>query len=1097
MASTLTIAAVEQAFAARDPQFVRLLSQLAAQPDPTPETPIRDGAPTFDSYLAYLRSYEFKRKAKAEQRAARMERLAAVESPTAEVPLPERLKSHQVLTMLWQSPDPLARDALLRVIAEIPLVYGPWRALKSIFKDAQSRNDTEVWGALAARFDTPGNRSGTVSGATLGYLNRRVWRYLRRVAVQLPASYADVAVDVLLRYPEGATPQGTWVMNHIFFHDSKQYGRGGFHFGYRNAPTPSELKFRAYTELWKRSPRPLFTLLERAQSDAVREFAAAGLKADFRAVLRDVEPGWVARLTGVRSAAVHDFVVWILQNVPKFEQGEFRTLALHAPVLRLLDSPSAGAAKYAADYARTHARDLGVDELVRLFASPHEPVRKLARDLLGERDPRTGVGLDAWGRLLETPNGNAFAAEVLVKAFGPRELTPAWFADRLLSPSDSARKFARAQLPKVHPPKTLGPGFYVELVKRVDPADYQQAQTAQWAMTELGKFDLSAFTADDLRLLLLFPPTGPAMMALLKSGKLRPQVLGLDFLKSLAYRPDFESSTWLATFRANSGAWAKDLDFSEDRARELLTLFADVRQFTTAELGLDWMLSLAGRPEPLYHDFARDRLVRTASPADFATAQAAVPPTSTAAAPAAADLQRKSFLFTGKLSTMTRDEAEAKVKSANGTVAGSVTNKLAYLVVGDDGSPLYGAGKKGSKQVKAEQLNEAGANIAIVSETAFLQMASGTAPASTAVDTNATAAGFDRLWGMATAPGAADAPLAAFARDYLKKHHVPLAQELLGKPPDPGTEVPAALLDWPHFRPLFAETRKPLRDFALAFSAHDFARWSPPADDLLTLSENPFVDVRRFVAKALLAGTAKDERGYRIDPTTLDAAAVYRFCESGDEETRALGLELIRRQPRLRVPGELFRLTESPDRKVRAFVIRSLWHVYRDAGLTAGWAPPVPPAPTVGAKAIRDAEKRAAERGAGVPPHPEVPPAGQVTLAQFLRRVLFELPPGPPEKSRTGAEQPGDSDADDGPRVKRQVDLKPIPARRAKRDAVETMRDLALEDPAFAAGILPLLDEFLHSVGSGERAACLVAVTRIRHRYPEPARPATTLAGAN
>jgi hypothetical protein len=46
------------------------------------------------------------------------------------------------------------------------------------------------------------------------------------------------------------------------------------------------------------------------------------------------------------------------------------------------------------------------------------------------------------------------------------------------------------------------------------------------------------------------------------------------------------------------------------------------------------------------------------------------------------------------------------------------------------------------------------------------------------------------------------------------------------------------------------------------------------------------------------------------------------------------------------------------------------------------------------------------------------------------------------------------------------------------------MRDLAIEDTAFAGGILPLLEEFMISRGQSERAACLVAVTRIRHRHP-------------
>jgi hypothetical protein len=65
------------------------------------------------------------------------------------------------------------------------------------------------------------------------------------------------------------------------------------------------------------------------------------------------------------------------------------------------------------------------------------------------------------------------------------------------------------------------------------------------------------------------------------------------------------------------------------------------------------------------------------------------------------------------------------------------------------------------------------------------------------------------------------------------------------------------------------------------------------------------------------------------------------------------------------------------------------------------------------------------------------------------------------------------------------VSGKPLPARRAKLDAVETMRNLALEDKEYATGILPLLDEFLRTRGMSEPAACLVAVTRIRHRYQE------------
>src|SRR5205823_11610582 len=131
-----------------------------------------------------------------------------------------------------------------------------------------------------------------------------------------------------------------------------------------------------------------------------------------------------------------------------------------------------------------------------------------------------------------------------------------------------------------------------------------------------------------------------------------------------------------------------------------------------------------------------------------------------------------------------------------------------------------------------------------------------------------------------------------------------------------------------------------------------------------------------------------------------------------------LGMQIIRRSPRLQVPEEMFRLTESPDRLIRGFVIRSLWAVYRARGVTADWKPPVPPASTIGPAA----KKAAAEpepRGPGVPHRPDKPPADRPSLAAFLRRVLFEVPPGRPD-----APPPEVTEA-----TKR---LKPLPARRAK-----------------------------------------------------------------
>jgi hypothetical protein len=1057
---------VRRAWDANDPELVPLVLALAEQTDPPPAVPIRQGAPTFDLFLRIIRGHGFNRKTPVEQRHFRVEQIKALEAPDAEVPLSDRLRLHDFILDLWNDNGTFARTYLLQIIARIPLVYGPWRALKRIYKEAEARDDTEVLGALAARFDATLARGSTpVSRATLSYLSRRAWRYLRRLGVSLPAVYADAAVDFLAPYTNDTYWRGTWVANHIFFHESKKYNRASFTLH----PYPTNLlEHRAYPDLWKRTPRPLFSLLERAQSDQVLHFAASALKADFRASLREVEPGWVARLVGRGSKAIDEFVVWILQNVPRFEQSAFRTLGLHEAVLKLFDSPAPTAQAYAADYARTYARDLPVDELVRLANNSHEAVRKLAADLLLGRDPRKEVGLEAWGKLLDTQYGHPLAAEVIRKHFGASELTPAWFADRLFTSHAPAFQFIKTILPQVHPAAKLGATFFIGLIDRLDdPAERAVQNVAGFALAELSRFDLNTLDADFLQRLVLHPTTSRQAIAWINEGRLKAQTIPVAFWKVLAYHPAWDADPWIAALKQRPQPWAQQLGFGESLADQVLIWLKDVRRFGPSDLGLDWLMQLVVRSEERYHDFALDVLSRSFTPSDFAPKSAAAP-TATPAAPITVDLAKATFLFTGKLATMNRNEAEGKVKTAGGVNAASVTPKLHYLVIGDEGSPLYGAGAKGSKQTKAEDLNAKGANIKIISETAFLQMLVGGVKE---VSADASLAGSERLWAMATAPGQVDAPLARFAIQYLRRHHPDIALKETDRPVDPGAEIPAAFLTFERVEPLFAESRKPLRDLALELARWEFARWAPSAPALLKLAEMPYGDVRKFVSEALLADDAPEHRRYRINPDTLSPAAVYSFCESADEATRTLGMKLIEKSPRLQVPEELFRLTESPDRRVRAFIIRTLWGLYRDRGITTGWKPYIPTAPTVGGPNVLKAAAADAERrGTGAPHRPEKLPAEVPSLAEFLRRVLFEIPPGGSESAKT--------EDGEGPAVK----LKRLPARKAKLSLVEVLRDLALEDAAFAKGILPLLEEFMVSRGVSERAACLVAVTRIKYQ---------------
>lgn len=82
----------------------------------------------------------------------------------------------------------------------------------------------------------------------------------------------------------------------------------------------------------------------------------------------------------------------------------------------------------------------------------------------------------------------------------------------------------------------------------------------------------------------------------------------------------------------------------------------------------------------------------------------------------------QSIVFTGKMAHLDRKAAQEQVKRLGGRALDAVTSQTTILVIGDEGSPLLGDGKKSTKQKAAEKLIEQGSSIKIISESDFLRM---------------------------------------------------------------------------------------------------------------------------------------------------------------------------------------------------------------------------------------------------------------------------------------------------------------------------------------------------------------------------------------
>ena len=72
------------------------------------------------------------------------------------------------------------------------------------------------------------------------------------------------------------------------------------------------------------------------------------------------------------------------------------------------------------------------------------------------------------------------------------------------------------------------------------------------------------------------------------------------------------------------------------------------------------------------------------------------------------EFEGKTFVFTGTLGKLTREDAEAEVKKRGGKASGSVSKQTSYVVAGE---------KAGSKLEKAQKLG-----VTVIDEDEFLKM---------------------------------------------------------------------------------------------------------------------------------------------------------------------------------------------------------------------------------------------------------------------------------------------------------------------------------------------------------------------------------------
>ncbi len=282
-----------------------------------------------------------------------------------------------------------------------------------------------------------------------------------------------------------------------------------------------------------------------------------------------------------------------------------------------------------------------------------------------------------------------------------------------------------------------------------------------------------------------------------------------------------------------------------------------------------------------------------------------------------------------------------------------------------------------------------------------------------------------------------EAAVRRFAASYLLLHHPVLGPKLeasrsLGIKP----KLKSKHYSLERLRNLIFDARLDVRTFATTVARTELIGWKQ-SSLAYDMASSLFRETRVVGAEAVLGiGEEKSEKALAPPLTWLDSERAFAMAESPTKATREIALTLIRRHYGAIGSAErLAWLMDSPDREVRLFAVRLLWEKHR---------PLAGPADEGQQRFDSDA-----------------------TLREFVRTVLFGLPPGRMER------RDGDSGAE-----------RPLPASVAKRHVVDVVRDMGVESIGFAKIIAPVLEEFFASRAKGEWHSCVAALARMRAAHP-------------
>ncbi len=599
----MLIADLERLAAADAADLDDVVKAFATQADVERETPVPEGALTFETFTALLKQAASRRGSAARSNEARaVWRRFLVQTDPA--PPPSFALADFLVTLYERNTEP-ARSTLLALAHDGPLVHGVFGGLKRITKRAEGTHDFEMLSALNIRFDEEATRRHRrwdridVSRGTLIYLRKRAWRFLRGLGVQVPRLYAMFAAQLLSRISRDASFDSMHIASHVVgraakFARKKKRGRAA-----KTSKGPAvidPLASRPFGDAWKLSPDPLFYILEKCSHRDAAVFAINSLHKDFPEALRSPSIPWLNRLARSSVERVHELLVDVLTETPELHQTKLRDVGLHDAVLLLLTSPSSKARAYAIGYARAHATDMSIEQLLTLadedameerFGGTYEDTAKFASGVLTAKAPRD-LGLHVLGKMVAISATNKWAAAAIQKSFERSEIPEVWLIDMLFG-EDEQHELMLSLVEKKFAKGALGAAFWTKALD--DPRHEDGYGGTSAALAELAELPLTSIDPTWLLNALTRVRISSEIGEMLQKADALPAGIDVERLKGLVFHPAHRAVA--------------------------LSVLGSPKLVKPRDLGLGWLLALARRADATLHDFAHRILLQHMKPADF------------------------------------------------------------------------------------------------------------------------------------------------------------------------------------------------------------------------------------------------------------------------------------------------------------------------------------------------------------------------------------------------------------------------------------------------------------------------------------------------